>query len=87
MSCKGSMQGPVPSQTLAAINALMSADPLLQKSALAAATQQQQQAAVAALLGGAAAGGVTGSGDGGVKQEVGSPSNGAGGNGTAENGA
>lgn len=80
------MPNQVPNQTLAAINALMSADPLLQKSALAAATQQQQ-AAVAALLGSAAAAGVTGSGDGGIKQEVGSPSNGAGGNGTAENGA
>lgn len=44
----------VPSQTLAAFtNALMSGDPLLQKSALAAAQQQQHQAAVAALLGGA----------------------------------
>lgn len=75
--CSLTAPGSVTSQTLAAFNALMSADPILQKSALAAAASQQQQAAVAALLGGAAGVGTTGDS---LKRETNSPATGGGDN-------
>ena len=74
MKTGGGLGSSIAPSQLAALNALISNDPMLQKqAALAAAAQQQQQqqAAMAALLGGVAA--VAAAGDGSLKMDSSSP--------------